>query len=64
MIKFKMIFPKIIHSLFQAFSSVQDATAHTHQPALESYEDTALFFISYAQVILKNPFSNHFRSIY
>lgn len=38
---------------FQAMSTKANSEIHVHQPTLESYEDDALFFISYAQVRIK-----------
>lgn len=40
---------KITHFL-QAFEATLKEENHTHQPTLESYEDSTLFFLTYAQV--------------
>lgn len=41
-----------VKHVFTALRSGLSGLAHIHQPALEYFEDEAIFFISYAQVLL------------
>lgn len=50
-IEFFSIFKRFINLLFlQALLLRTSQSEHIHQPSLEDYEDTALFFLVYAQV--------------